>query len=134
MAATNGAHVEACKFVWGTDVDNLHVLVLQARKHLGGRNGNGRVRRKIEPHWRKPSLAGFERQLVVRPAVDAVVVDGDILAAEIADGEMREIGADVAAGRIDDYLARRIDTAAAEDRFDARGFDEIFRGRVTQDT
>ena len=47
---------------------------------------------------------------------------------------MREIGADVAAGRIDDYLARRIDTAAAEDRFDARGFDEIFRGRVTQDT
>ena len=111
----------------------LRVFVLQARKHLGRGDGKGRIRRKFERHCRKPRLAGFERALVVCPAVDAVVVDGDILAAEIADGEMREIGADVATGRIHHDLARRIDSAAAEYRFDARGFDEILGCRVTQD-
>jgi len=105
----------------------------QAIAHLGRRDGKGRIRCKIERRCRKPRLAGFERALVVRPAVDAVVVDGDILAAEIADGEMREIGADVAAGRIHDDLAHRIDSAAAEYRFDARGFDEILGCRVTED-
>jgi len=51
----------------------------------------------------------------------------------MADGEMRKIGADVATGRIHDDLARRIDSAVAEYRFDALGFDEILSCRVTQD-
>src|SRR5262245_7243954 len=118
MTAANGADILASKFPRRACVHDLDIRVVQPRHHLPGRDRYRRIGLKLECNGWKPRDLAADRPPRGSPALDPLVIDADITAAEILHGVETEIGIPSAPAAVDNDFTFGIEARGREYFFD----------------
>src|SRR5262249_42670445 len=125
MPAAYRTDIFAGEFLRRARVDDLHIQVVEPGHHLFGGNRCCRIDLQLERDGRKLRSIAADRAAGGGPALDAFVVDSDVLTAEILQRVKAEIRLPGAATAVDDGLAMGVQSGRAEYLLNAVCRDEI---------